>query len=249
MEENNQTTDEEKNNPPEPETPDSKDSGAGEEKEAALETSEPPRGPEKPDLDTDLQQLESMNLRQAIIVKMKGGRHPDSKTDELLARHFNFSSDDFQGPYVVRLICTILMIFAVCAILWGVLWLLASGFGLTYFTRLISTGMATLLAAVGGIAIFHPSSIPDENVINHVIEKKLTELRRQVSSQSISEEYSEEEASSDLIDADYDELKNPAQPMTPENLETSLPEDEMIEPSESTIQDEEIDQETTTKNP
>jgi hypothetical protein len=189
--------------------------------------SEPP----EPDIEGDLAELEKINLLKAIMIKMKGGRHPSAQIDKLLSRHMNFSSEDFQGPYLIRLICTIMMIFAFSTLIWIVLWIMTAGFELTYFQRLLSTGIATLTAAVAGIAIFHPSYLPDEKLLKQAIEQKLKELHKQIG-KDISQTLKENEKTeiSDLVDATYHEQdKNEHSKHTPQNLQTNLPDDELLE--------------------
>jgi hypothetical protein len=133
-----------------------------------------------PSLADDFLKLEQLNLMRAVTIRMQGGRHPSREIEGLLQRRMNFSREELQGPYVVRLICTIMMIFLAATICWGILWALSSILELSYFLRLISTGIATLFAALAGVAIFHPSSIPDEKALSDAIEARMNELRKEL---------------------------------------------------------------------
>lgn len=130
-------------------------------------------------LEDDLAQLDKLNLLRAVMLRLQGGRHPNAEIDALLQRRLNFKTEDFQGPYVVRLICTVMMIFLICIIFWGMIWLFSTALNLNYFIRLMSTGIATLMAAAAGIAIFHPASIPDEKQVKEAINKRLAELKNE----------------------------------------------------------------------
>lgn len=141
-----------------------------------------------PTLAEDLADLEKLNLMRALMLQLQGGKHPYASTDALLRRRMNFDPAEFQGPYIVRLICTIMMVFVCCSILWFMLWLMASALNLTYFVRLLSTGLATLIAAMAGVAIFHPSSVPDEKKLKEAMEKRLHQLRSELENESIQRE-------------------------------------------------------------
>lgn len=146
-------------------------------------TEEKPQAP-PPSLAEDFLRLEQINLFRAVILRMQGGRHPSREIEGLLQRRMNFSREELQGPYVVRLICTIMMVFVAATVFWALLWAFSSILQLSYFLRLISTGIATLFAAVAGIAIFHPSSIPDEKALIDAIEARMNELRRELGDNS-----------------------------------------------------------------
>jgi len=146
-------------------------------------TEEKPQAP-PPSLAEDFLRLEQINLLRAVILRMQGGRHPSREIEGLLQRRMNFSREELQGPYVVRLICTIMMVFVAATVFWALLWAFSSILQLSYFLRLISTGIATLFAAVAGIAIFHPSSIPDEKALIDAIEARMNELRRELGDNS-----------------------------------------------------------------
>ncbi|MEW6708508.1 MAG: hypothetical protein AB1403_01690 [Candidatus Riflebacteria bacterium] len=147
-------------------------------------TEEPALAPEpaasEPDLASDVDALKRLNLLKAVLVRMNGGRHPVAEVDALLRRRMNFSRQDFQGPYVIRLFTTWMMIFIVATLFWSVLWILSSGFEINYFLRILSTGMATLVAAMAGVAIFHPSSLPDESLLKQAIDDRFKELKAQL---------------------------------------------------------------------
>lgn len=134
----------------------------------------------EPSLADDYLKLEQINLLRAVVVRMQGGRHPDKVIETLLRRRMNFSRDEFQGPYAIRLVCTLMMIFVVSALLWAIVWAISSAMELSYFLRLISTGFATLFAAMVGVAVFHPSSIPEEKTLIEAIEARMAELRKEL---------------------------------------------------------------------
>ncbi|NLF96182.1 MAG: hypothetical protein GX569_05535 [Candidatus Riflebacteria bacterium] len=133
-----------------------------------------------PSLADDFLKLEQLNLIRAVTIRMQGGRHPSREIEGLLQRRMNFPREELQGPYVVRLICTIMMVFVAATICWGILWAFSNILELSYFQRLVSTGIATLFAALAGVAIFHPSSIPDEKTLADAIEARMNELRKEL---------------------------------------------------------------------
>lgn len=156
-----------------------------------------------PTLADDFLKLEQLNLLRTVVIRMQGGRHPSREIENLLQRRMNFSRDDLQGPYVVRLICTIMFIFFAATFFWAILWAIGNAFALSYFTRLISTGIATLFAAAAGVAIFHPSSLPDEKAIADAIEARMNELRKELEENNKEADQSEE----DDTDKESDEAK------------------------------------------
>lgn len=135
----------------------------------------------------DLLQLEKLNLMRAVMLRLQGGRHPNAQIDELLRRRLDLRPEDFQGPYAIRLICTLMMIFLICIIMWGLIWLIGTAMEWNYFIRLMSTGLATLLAAGAGVAVFHPASVPDEKQVKETIARRLAELKDLGASQKPSE--------------------------------------------------------------
>ncbi|MBU1105948.1 MAG: hypothetical protein KKB51_04695 [Candidatus Riflebacteria bacterium] len=145
------------------------------------ETAKPADVPvQEPSLAEDYLRLEQINLLRSVVVRMQGGQHPDKSIEALLRRRLNFSSDEFQGPYAIRLVCTLMMIFVVSALVWAIFWAIGSAMDLSYFLRLISTGFATLFAAMAGVALFHPSSIPEEKKLIEAIEARMVELRKEL---------------------------------------------------------------------
>lgn len=129
----------------------------------------------------DLLLLEKLNLLSVISVRMQGGRHPKPAIEAVLKRRMTFSDEEgIQGPYLVRLICTLMFIFVASSLFWAVLWLIAASFELNYLVRLLSTGISTVIAAMAGVAIFYPSSAPDEKKLKEAINKRLEELRQQL---------------------------------------------------------------------
>ena len=130
-----------------------------------------------PSLADDLMQLEKLNLMRAVMLRLQGGRHPNAEIDALLQRRLDLRPESFQGPYAIRLICSLMMIFLMCVIMWGLIWLLGTAMEWSGFIRLMSTGIATLLAAAAGIAVFHPASVPDEKQVKETIARRLAELK------------------------------------------------------------------------
>lgn len=153
--------------------------GSPDNQAAAAAPAETPAPETKISLEDDLAQLDKLNLLRAVLLRLQGGRHPNAEIDALLKRRLDLRAEDFQGPYAVRLICTVMMIFLICIIFWGVIWLFSTAFQLNYFVRLMSAGIATLLAAAAGIAIFHPASIPDEKQVKEAISRRLAELKNE----------------------------------------------------------------------
>ncbi len=143
--------------------------------------------PQSYDLADDILQLEKLNLMRAVMLRLQGGRHPNAEVDALLKRRMNLQVESFQGPYAVRLICTLLMIFVLATVLWVVLWLFATSLELNYFVSLLSTGFATLIAAMAGVAVFHPSSVPDEKLVRAEINQRLEDLRGELQKRSVSD--------------------------------------------------------------
>jgi hypothetical protein len=173
-----------------------------------------------PSLADDFLKLEQLNLLRTVTIRMQGGRHPSREIEGLLQRRMNFSSEELQGPYVTRLICTIMMIFVAATIVWGILWAVSNIFELSYFLRLISTGIATLIAALAGVAIFHPSSIPDEKALSEAIETRMNELRKELGENE----------------------QKPAVPEKPEDTKPApQPENSQIEESENSANSDETD--------
>lgn len=194
---------------------------------------EPVAAPEpEPTPEQDYATLSGINVLKAVLIKMQGGRHPSAQIDALLQRRMNFARDSFQGPYLTRLASTLMMIFVAATLIWAVLWILAGGFGLNYFLRLLSTGLATLVAALFGIAVFHPSAGPDEALLKEAIAEKMNELRALIPE---SETIADEEDNSTLVDANIEEqnrvksapastLNSDALSQMPSGLENMKPE-------------------------
>lgn len=163
----------------------------------------------EPTLEEDFELLQRINVLKAVMVRMQGGRHPSPEIDALLQRRLNFSRDTFQGPYIIRLISTLIMIFVATTLCWGILWILASGFELSYFLRILSTGMASLVAAIAGVAIFHPSSVPDEKLLKEFVDDRLQEISKQVQELSGNANAQSSDQVADLIDSSIEEMTSP----------------------------------------
>ncbi len=149
-----------------------------------------------PSLADDLMQLEKLNLMRAVMLRLQGGRHPNAEIDALLQRRLDLRPESFQGPYAIRLICSLMMIFLICIIMWGIIWLLGTAMEWSSFVRLMSTGIATLLAAAAGIAVFHPASVPDEKQVKETIARRLAELKDMGASEKPSDVVKPAEAAS-----------------------------------------------------
>jgi len=185
-----------------------------------------------PSLADDFLKLEQLNLIRAVTIRMQGGRHPSREIEGLLQRRMNFPREELQGPYVVRLICTIMMVFVAATICWGILWALSNILELSYFQRLVSTGIATLFAALAGVAIFHPSSIPDEKALADAIEARMNELRKELGE---NEQPTSDQAKADNESPDKNadsKTKVTAQPAAP-NDKTEADTDEQTETTEN----------------
>lgn len=163
----------------------------------------------------DLLLLEKLNLLHFISVRMQGGKHPKPAIEALLKRHMDFADEEgIQGPYVVRLICTVMFVFVCASLFWGFLWIIASSLELNYFVRLLSTGISTLIAALAGVAIFYPSSAPDEKKLKEAINKRLEKLRKQLKKES-AETDSEKDTQTNADELKQTETKKniPEQPL------------------------------------
>jgi len=168
-------------------------------KAAVKEAEKKPENEQKvapPSIADDLLQLEKLNLMRAVMLRLQGGRHPNAEIDALLQRRLDLRPEDFQGPYAIRLLCTLMMIFLICVIMWGTIWLVGTAMGWSYFLRLMSTGIATLLAAGAGVAVFHPASVPDEKQVKETIARRLAELKDMGACQKPSESIKPSQAKS-----------------------------------------------------
>lgn len=133
-----------------------------------------------PTLADDVAKLEQIDRLRAVVVRMQGGRHPNREIDALLQRRLNIPHEKFQGPYVTRLVSTLMMVFVASTVMWAILWAIGSAMELDYFVKLVSTGMMTLFAAIAGVAMFHPASVPDEKKLIATIEEQMNELRMEL---------------------------------------------------------------------
>lgn len=158
----------------------------------------------------DILKLEKLNLLHAVSLRMQGGRHPKSEIESLLKRRMDFSNEEaIQGPYLVRLICTLMFIFVCSSLFWGILWLIASALELNYFVRLLSTGISTLVAAMAGVAIFHPSSSPDEKKLKEAINRRLEDLRDQLKKENGANDEIQETTSTDELKHEKEKKDSP----------------------------------------
>lgn len=204
-----------------------------------------PEAEAEPTLAEDFERLQKMNLLKAVLLRMQGGRHPSVEIDALLRRRLNFSRDSFQGPYIIRLISTLIMIFIAATVCWAVLWILASGFELNYFVRILSTGMASLVAAIAGIAIFHPSSLPDENLLKQAIDNEMQAISKKVQADVDTDELLDKSSeNSDLVDSSIEEMskkKTVDKSRKEEPLAAMPPGLDSIRDSSNDLTDDEID--------
>jgi low affinity Fe/Cu permease len=189
-------------------------------KDAENETAPAEDTVKEPSLGEDLAMLDQINVLKAVLIRMKGGRHPSPQIDALLKRRLDFSGESFQGPYIVRLASTLMMIFVLSVLLWSILWVLASGFQMSDFLRVLSVSMATMIAAIFGIAVFHPSSLPDENQLKKAIDQRLKEMKvRQKDIDGYEEAEAEEE--NKLVDANFEKIESSGR-------KHALPDDEVL---------------------
>jgi hypothetical protein len=119
------------------------------------------RHPE-PTPDDDFLRLESFDWRRAVVIRLNLGRHPDPVIEALLARRLNIPREEFMGPLVVRILCTLAFAFVGSAVAWVICWSAFSLLGLGVYLGTLSGLMMTLLAAMLGIAVFQPFRIYDE---------------------------------------------------------------------------------------
>lgn len=148
--------------------------GSSDEQISEVSEAKPPR---EPTLEEDIAALEKLNLMRSVMIKIQGGRHPHVPTDQLLDRRLKIDPAKYQAPYVVRLVCTLMMVFVFGSLFWFLMWLVLTPLNLTHAVRLISTGFATVVAAVAGVSIFHPSSVPDEKILRRDIQQQIVDLR------------------------------------------------------------------------
>lgn len=171
-------------------------------------------------LEEDFELLQRINVLKAVMVRMQGGRHPSPEIDALLQRRMNVPRDAFQGPYIVRLISTLMMVFVATTLCWGVLWILGTAFELKYFLRILSTGMATLVAAIAGVAIFHPSSLPDEKLLKEFIDNRLQEISKQVQQKSSKTNIQSSDQVADLSNSSVEAMTSPQKQPTKNDEQT-----------------------------
>jgi hypothetical protein len=170
------------------------------------------------DIDADLETLRKIDISKAILIKsQRGGKHPDKKIDGLLNRYMKFTPDEIEGPYLVRVLSTIMFIFIVSALSWLLIWVMGNVAGWSVFIRLLSIAMSTFVIAMFGVAIFNPMSLLNENDLQNKIKIRLEELH-QSRQQDINREILGEESEP--------ELDNKVASEVPVEKEDSLPEGE-----------------------
>ncbi|PKL42600.1 MAG: hypothetical protein CVV41_13710 [Candidatus Riflebacteria bacterium HGW-Riflebacteria-1] len=133
-----------------------------------------------PTLAEDVAKLEQIDRLRAVVLRMQGGRHPNREIEDLLQRRLNLPLEEFQGPYVTRLVVTLMMVFIASTAIWAILWAIGNAMELNFVLNMVSTGMATLVAAIAGVAVFHPASVPDEKKLIAAIEAHMNELRMEL---------------------------------------------------------------------
>jgi len=121
-----------------------------------------PEAPPEPSPDDDFLRLESFDWRRAVVLRLNLGRHPDPVIEALLARRLNIPREEFVGPVLVRVLCTLAFAFVGSAVSWVLCWSAFSLLGLGMHLGTLSGLMMTLLAALLGIAVFQPFRIYDE---------------------------------------------------------------------------------------
>jgi low affinity Fe/Cu permease len=128
-----------------------------------------------------------------------------------------FTPDEIEGPYLVRVLSTIMFIFIVSALSWLLIWVMGNVAGWSVFIRLLSIAMSTFVIAMFGVAIFNPMSLLNENDLQNKIKIRLEELH-QSRQQDINREILGEESEP--------ELDNKVASEVPVEKEDSLPEGE-----------------------
>lgn len=92
------------------------------------------------------------------MLRLQGGRHPNAEIDALLQRRLDLRPESFQGLLCHQAYMQPDDDFSDMYHHVGIIWLLGTAMEWSGFVRLMSTGIATLLAAATGIAVFHPAS-------------------------------------------------------------------------------------------
>ncbi len=131
------------------------------------------------DIDQDLETLRKIDISKAILIKtQRGGKHPDKKTDRLLDRYMQLGNEEIEGPYLIRVLSTIMFVFIVSALSWLLIWLLGAVAGWSVFLRFLSIAMSTFVIAMFGVAVFNPMSLVNEPELQRKIKLRLEELHQ-----------------------------------------------------------------------
>lgn len=120
-------------------------------------------------LDEDYEKLCKINVFQAMILKFQKGRHPSKEIDELLDRRIKLSQGDFEGPFVVRVISSIIMISLSGLFAWIFIWSLGIYLGEKLFLFELSASMATMICALIGVVFFQPTHLIDEKDLKKAV--------------------------------------------------------------------------------
>jgi len=128
----------------------------------------------------DLRDLEAMNWAGETIRRFRLGSHPDPQVEALLKRRLDLAAESFLGPYPLRLLCTLALVFAGCAISWILLWAVGTAAGWTVLVAELSYAMPFLLVVLFGISLSQPLRLYDETAITKAGEKALDALRAEI---------------------------------------------------------------------
>lgn len=140
---------------------------------------------EIPDDMEDFKKLLDLNLLKEATLKIQLKKHPNKKIDDLLERRLNLKSKDFTGPFAIRVVASILIIFLTSIVIWSGIWVIGIALELNYFYKIMSTIISIILVSAMAITIFQPLPIIDENrLLKHITEemkklKSLTKLNEQ----------------------------------------------------------------------
>jgi len=134
----------------------------------------PPPSPKE-----DLEVLYTLNWYKDLLIMLQRGEHPDPTINALLARRMPIPREEVVGPYVLRLLNTLALVFVACTFTWLLVWSVSSILGLTYFVQAASALFVTLLVAVLCIAVFQPMPSLDEKKIEEAGKQFLEALRQE----------------------------------------------------------------------
>ena len=133
--------------------------------------------PVVPPLQEDYDVLLNINLLKAVLIKFQRDVHPNKEINSVLERRIQLNRSEFEGPFAIRIISSLLMIFCSGTVAWIAIWLISSAFGETSFLVELSGAMAVMLAAMFGIAIFQPFHLIDEKALKVALSDELEKLK------------------------------------------------------------------------